>query len=132
MRQVAIALLQLPDYRIVLQRRDDSAPTSPGKLGFFGGHIESGEDPKNAISRELKEETSLNISSLDIKNQGSFKLTFDTPGGKEIREYYLYKVLIKDNKFDVHEGVRSETYTAREALERDDLTRSAKRVLKQL
>ncbi len=132
MYEVAIALLQLPDHRIVLQRRDDDAPSSAGKLGFFGGHIEDGESPDDAIRRELKEETSLDVQALDFKYQESFKAEVDTTHGREIRNYYLYKVAIKDDTFKVYEGVRSETYSVHEALGRDDLTRSAARVLKQL
>lgn len=132
MYEVAIALLQLPDHRIVLQRRDDDAPSSAGKLGFFGGHIENGESPADAIRRELKEETSLNVPALDFEYQESFGAVVDTANGQETRNYYLYEVSIEDDTFKVYEGVRSETYKVHEALGRDDLTRSAERVLKQL
>jgi 8-oxo-dGTP diphosphatase len=53
---VAIALL-IRDRQFLLQLRDN-IPTIvyPGHWAFFGGHIEPGENPAEAIWRELKEE----------------------------------------------------------------------------
>ena len=49
----------LPDGRIVLIQRSDS-----GKWGLPGGMIDWGEDIPNAASRELKEETGLNLIKI--------------------------------------------------------------------
>ena len=50
----------LPDGKIVLIQRSDT-----GKWGLPGGMIDWGEDIPNAASRELKEETGLNL--IEIK-----------------------------------------------------------------
>ena len=39
-----------------LQRRDKNAKQLPDYFGFFGGGVESGEIPENALLREIKEE----------------------------------------------------------------------------
>ncbi len=54
--QVAIAILFQAD-QFLLQLRDN-IPTIlyPGYWAFFGGHMEPGETPEEAIWRELKEE----------------------------------------------------------------------------
>jgi len=44
------------DNKIVLQQRDDYAPTFPNYLSTFGGAIEQGESPLEAMVRELHEE----------------------------------------------------------------------------
>ncbi len=42
--------------RILLQHRDANARNSPDHWGFFGGHMEEGETPEEAMRRELMEE----------------------------------------------------------------------------
>lgn len=42
--------------RFFLQKRDMGAPTYAGYFGFFGGSIEQGETPEDAVMRETQEE----------------------------------------------------------------------------
>ena len=54
--EVAVAILYQDD-RFLLQLRDDiPGILYPGHWGFFGGHMELGEDPPTAMRRELLEE----------------------------------------------------------------------------
>ncbi len=54
--EVAVAILYQHD-RFLLQLRDDiPGILYPGHWGFFGGHMEPGEDPPTAMRRELLEE----------------------------------------------------------------------------
>lgn len=54
--EVAVAILYQGD-QFLLQLRDDiPGILYPGRWGFFGGHIEPGEDPPTAMRRELLEE----------------------------------------------------------------------------
>ncbi|MEB3290070.1 MAG: NUDIX hydrolase [Leptolyngbya sp.] len=54
--EVAVAILYQGN-RFLLQLRDDNPNILfPGCWGFFGGHLEPGEDPTTAMRRELLEE----------------------------------------------------------------------------
>ena len=51
---VALAMLKRDD-RWLLQLRDDiSTIIAPGHWGLFGGHLEPGETPAEAVQRELE------------------------------------------------------------------------------
>jgi mutator protein MutT len=55
---IAIAILKQRG-KFLMQLRDDiPGIVHPGKWGFFGGHLEPGETPEEALVRELQEEIS--------------------------------------------------------------------------
>ena len=55
-QEVALAMLQRDD-RWLLQLRDDiDTIIYPGHWGLFGGHLDPGETPVQALMRELQEE----------------------------------------------------------------------------
>ena len=58
------------DHKLVLQLRDDKAPTFPGHLATFGGGIEKGETPLQAIMRELNEELGAEVAANDLTMLG--------------------------------------------------------------
>lgn len=128
MTEIVIALLVLPDGRLAFQRRDGGTKISPNKLALFGGHIEPGEQPQQAIYRELSEETSLKLLESEIVPAGDYKIMHVDLGGEEFH-YHLYRVDVADANFSVYEGSGAEVYTAQEALERDDITNSARRAI---
>jgi 8-oxo-dGTP pyrophosphatase MutT (NUDIX family) len=58
MVEVALAMLE-QEGRWLLQLRDDLAGiVAPGTWGLFGGHLDPGESPEQALRRELQEEIS--------------------------------------------------------------------------
>jgi 8-oxo-dGTP pyrophosphatase MutT (NUDIX family) len=56
-----LASVVLVDRRgwLLLQERDEHAPTAPDQWALVGGHVEPGEDWLAAMQRELAEETGL-------------------------------------------------------------------------
>lgn len=64
---VVRAIVRSPEHpdSIVLQRRDDASESVMGRLEIPGGRWRSGESPVAAISREVAEETGLEVTSAD-------------------------------------------------------------------
>ena len=64
---VALAMLQR-DGRWLMQLRDDvPGIVGPGCWGLFGGHLEPGETPEQALRRELLEEIGWGGAALEFR-----------------------------------------------------------------
>lgn len=122
---LALFRITLPDGRLVFQRRTDDAPTHPGLLGFFGGHIEQGETPDEAAYRELGEETSIELSHR-LPCTGRFTVTWEHGGQKTV---YLYDLSVEKLNFEIYEGLRAEAYTKETALGRKDVVQTVRLIL---
>jgi 8-oxo-dGTP diphosphatase len=57
-RDVSVFILYTSTGHILLQHRTDDAFRLPGYWAFFGGGIEQGENPTEALEREIREELS--------------------------------------------------------------------------
>ncbi|QBR84767.1 NUDIX domain-containing protein [Legionella israelensis] len=64
--QLTSCIILTFDKRILLQKRPDTWRTYPGYVCCFGGHVEKGELPLNAIRRELQEELGANAAATDL------------------------------------------------------------------
>jgi 8-oxo-dGTP pyrophosphatase MutT (NUDIX family) len=66
---VALAILY-QNGKFLMQLRDDNpAILYPGHWGFFGGHLEAGEDAETGVRRELQEEIGYCPRRLTLFNQ---------------------------------------------------------------
>ena len=62
-RQDAAAIIFTADGRYLMQLRDDKPGLrAPGHWGLFGGGVEAGETPREALVRELEEELEFRAS----------------------------------------------------------------------
>jgi 8-oxo-dGTP pyrophosphatase MutT (NUDIX family) len=84
--------------------------------GYFGGGIEEGETPLQAVIRESKEELCIDIQENDLIPLGTSITDWD--GKSIIRYLYLYPT--DQVEFDVREGKGGHWFSFQEARERMD------------
>ena len=65
-RDIAAIVLYNEKNEILLQFRDNNAPTLKNMWGFFGGKVENNETPYNAVIRETKEELTYDLKNLKL------------------------------------------------------------------
>lgn len=122
MNEVVGALLLSLDQQAILQRRDGNTEFCPHMLGLFGGSVEMGENPYQAMRRELTEESSLDVPQLPL----------GLPVEKLIcnSKFYLFRIIIPTIEFEVKEGAGAEIFSISDALARGDTTQSARFMLR--
>jgi len=57
----AVSFMLIRDGAVLAERRKMSKPADPGILSLPGGHVEAGETVLQALRREAKEETTVDI-----------------------------------------------------------------------
>lgn len=71
LHKVALIMFYDSKKRILLQDRRGISKTGE-RWGYFGGHIERGETPEQALLRETKEELGFDLSKYNYKFLGRF------------------------------------------------------------
>lgn len=70
-RRCVGCLVVTHDHKILLQQRPENWRTHPGCLSTFGGEIEPGETPMEALVRELHEELGAKVMTSDLISLGA-------------------------------------------------------------
>lgn len=98
--------------------------------GYFGGSIEDGETPLEAVIRETEEELSIDIKESDLIYLGESITDWD--GERIVRYMHLYPT--EQKEFDVKEGKGGYWFSFAEVRERledadrfDDIVRRIKK-----
>ena len=63
MRNVAVVVLYNSEGKILLEHRAETRDYYPGYWAFFGGKIEEGETPEEALRRETQEELGYTLTA---------------------------------------------------------------------
>lgn len=119
----AAAIIVLDDGRYLLQLRDNKKGIFfPGHWGLFGGGVEEGERPADALRRELKEELGLVIGDLRPLTRFDFDLAPMrlTRIYREFFEVHLSAAVLPS--LQLGEGVAFEAFTRAQVLVLQRLT----------
>jgi len=98
--EVVGAIIKNTNNEYLLQQRDEHAPTFKHHWTLFGGQVEEGEKPEEALLRELEEEIELNPSAIE-----SIELIQTNVNDNGVIQYIFEvttNVLIED--LTLHEG----------------------------
>lgn len=117
-----VAILVTADDRYLLQLRDNR-PEVPnaGHWGGFGGYVEAGETPRQAIVRELQEELEFHPRQVNWFTEAVFDLSF-RGYPPVVKVYFEIPITEKDRASMVqHEGEARALFTP-EALALEPLT----------
>ncbi len=68
MKRISLLIALNRDHKILLQHKSADAPNNPNTWCLFGGGIEDGESPEEAVRRELLEELQLQINPVFFKS----------------------------------------------------------------
>lgn len=111
------AIIQREDGKYLLQKRDQRGDIwYPDHWGCFGGAIDAGESPEDALRRELLEELAVDIGEA----RHFITLGFDLLGlghGSYQRIYYTVRVSLREEQAIIlGEGSAIEAFDARTML----------------
>jgi 8-oxo-dGTP pyrophosphatase MutT (NUDIX family) len=111
------ALLVRADGRYVMQLRDAKPNIFyPDHWGCFGGAVDPGEKPEEALRRELQEELELDMPSAQEFTR--FEFDFRSVGQSKTSRIY-YEVAVSDQAFErfvLHEGADFRAFEGAELL----------------
>ncbi len=119
------ALIVLPDGRYAVQLRDDIPQIFyPDHWGCFGGAVNPGEPPLDALRRELREE--LEFEAGEVAEFTRFDFDFGKLGSNQhkcYRIYYVVPVTAQSfSRFVLHEGAEVRAFTGAELLTQPRVT----------
>jgi 8-oxo-dGTP pyrophosphatase MutT (NUDIX family) len=101
----AAAIIQLEDGRYLMQHRDATpAIWYPDHWGCFGGAVQDGEDPLDALRREIYEELEFKFGEAAYFTRLDFDLT-ELRMGRYYRIYYVVGMTLAElGRLVLHEG----------------------------
>ena len=97
-RDVSVFILYTSSGHILLQHRTDDAIRLPGYWAFFGGGIEKGENPTEALKREIREELSYQVQNPQ------FLLAQKVRDGENDNTKYVFVEQYQDQPLQLGEG----------------------------
>lgn len=94
-----LGVVARPDGRFLITKRVMSKAWAPGWWEVSGGAVQAGEDSKDAVVREVKEETGLDVS--DAEDGYLFSYQRENPGEGDNYFVDIYRFIMDFDEADV-------------------------------
>jgi 8-oxo-dGTP diphosphatase len=111
-RRAATLILYTKEKKVLLQHRAEDAERLPGYWAVFGGGIEEGETPEEAVKREIFEEI-----EYKVKNPVLFSQEESIQGDLRVIGHTFLEEYDESQPIRQHEGQGYGWFTIPEALE---------------
>lgn len=105
-QKIYVVAVIFKDNKLLIAKRNSNSSFLPGYYELPGGKVEFGEDPKDALKRELIEEMNAEIEVFDPYHVFSFEIKEKNVHGIEIAYYAKLKDASKDIKLNEHEDLK--------------------------
>ena len=95
-----LGVIMRPDGRFLITKRVKTKAWAPGWWEVSGGAAQAGEESEEAVLREVKEETGLDVSNAE----GGFLFTYHRENPGEGDNYFVdvYRYVMDVNESDIH------------------------------
>ena len=95
-----LGVIVRPDGRFLITKRVMTKAWAPGWWEVSGGAVQAGEDSKDAVIREIAEETGLDVSGA----QGGYLFSYKRENPGEGDNYFvdIYRFLLDFDEEDIH------------------------------
>ncbi len=127
-QRIAVRAIIRQDNKTLLLRRANGRPTILGRYELPGGKLDYGEQPEDALARNLIDEAGLTIQTAQLFDV----LTYVDHDDRDIQYVFiLYLVSLADGKSKVHLSQNYNHYVWKEVsnIQQQELTESAKLLL---
>jgi 8-oxo-dGTP pyrophosphatase MutT (NUDIX family) len=103
--EIVMVLVRLEDVYFLQLRTGANQSGALGKIGTFGGEIESGESAIDAACRELAEESTLVVDQSRLKFVGELSVNSEKYGKPATVHAMVYEVVItNEHDIEAREG----------------------------
>lgn len=131
--EVSIGFLQSGETYLLQRRPAEPRIGAAGLIGAFGGKVEPGESPVDAVAREIGEETTLCPSTQDCKPNGVVLVDSDLDSKSIAVTANVYTILV--DRIDTIHALEGDTVSLTKAealMVSDQLTSATKAAFEQL
>ncbi len=106
MRELSISLGMIEQSGEYLLQLRDGAPAigAANLIGCFGGKIEAGETPVEAMCRELGEETTVQLNPADMKKLGKVEVESDYQFKSVRITAHIFAAILGNTEVEAKEG----------------------------
>ena len=116
----AVAIIVVDHKTVLMQHRDThEGLIFPGHWSLFGGAVDEGEEPIDALIRELYEEILLTVNKAEYFTAIDYDFEFCKKGISQRRYYIVHITDTEQKKLELHEGDGMKTFTLPEILTTD-------------